>query len=373
MRVRAHPLRRAQITCGSFHTIAVTVSGEMHACGGGLYGKLGVGDATNRPVPMAVVANVQGRRVTQVRAVRVRVRASGQHPPTTHGSFPFPQAQVGPFHSVAISADGELFAWGFGGSGRLGHGDSESRQVPTPVVLMRSRGITGARAVRAPCVRRGWVEGEGGAHLTLLAGMGSAHSGEASVRTHGHVVRQLKVRARTRTRTHTHADARAHGGGAAAKERDGAVGRRAAHGGRHPRRHGAGVGGGGGGAAGCPDDGRQPHSAGGEGERATWNAHTHSHTHVRARAAGARRAVWPARRVRVVRRAAHAGVHRDGRAVRVGQQRAGAAGHRLGGRQEVHEAGAGDAADRKARVQRGGGREPQVGGVRARAPRHGLR
>ena len=43
-----------------------------------------------------------------------------------------------------------VVTWGNGASGRLGHGDSESRQVPTPVVLMRSRGITGARAVRAP-------------------------------------------------------------------------------------------------------------------------------------------------------------------------------------------------------------------------------
>ena len=40
---------------------------------------------------------------------------------------------VGTFHSTALTATGELWSWGRGNSGQLGHGDKESSSVPMVV------------------------------------------------------------------------------------------------------------------------------------------------------------------------------------------------------------------------------------------------
>ena len=38
-------------------------------------------------------------------------------------------ASVGAYHSIALTADGDAFAWGQGDGGRLGHGEDESNQL----------------------------------------------------------------------------------------------------------------------------------------------------------------------------------------------------------------------------------------------------
>ena len=43
------------------------------------------------------------------------------------------QIACGGSHTVALSPKGEVFTWGHGNYGQLGHGDRESRNVPTKV------------------------------------------------------------------------------------------------------------------------------------------------------------------------------------------------------------------------------------------------
>lgn len=43
-----------------------------------------------------------------------------------------------------ISDDGFVLTCGFGGNGRLGHGDMHSRTILISVQLMQSRGVTGS-------------------------------------------------------------------------------------------------------------------------------------------------------------------------------------------------------------------------------------
>lgn len=43
-------------------------------------------------------------------------------------------------HSAAISDDGRLYTWGEGDHGRLGHGDSNSRHIPTLVTDLTNVG-----------------------------------------------------------------------------------------------------------------------------------------------------------------------------------------------------------------------------------------
>ena len=45
------------------------------------------------------------------------------------------QVACGLFHTAAVSSDGEVFTWGYGYYGQLGHGDRKDRTVPTKVEI----------------------------------------------------------------------------------------------------------------------------------------------------------------------------------------------------------------------------------------------
>uniref|UniRef100_A0A8D2LRJ6 HECT-type E3 ubiquitin transferase n=1 Tax=Varanus komodoensis TaxID=61221 RepID=A0A8D2LRJ6_VARKO len=89
------------------HTLAFTTEGEVFSWGDGDYGKLGHGNSTTQKYPKVIQGPLQGKVVVCVSA--------------------------GYRHSAAVTEDGELYTWGEGDFGRLGHGDSNSRNIPTLV------------------------------------------------------------------------------------------------------------------------------------------------------------------------------------------------------------------------------------------------
>ncbi|XP_037104179.1 probable E3 ubiquitin-protein ligase HERC1 isoform X3 [Syngnathus acus] len=89
------------------HTLAFTTEGEVFSWGDGDYGKLGHGNSSTQKYPKLIQGPLQGKVVVCVSA--------------------------GYRHSAAVSEDGELYTWGEGDFGRLGHGDSSSRNIPTLV------------------------------------------------------------------------------------------------------------------------------------------------------------------------------------------------------------------------------------------------
>ncbi|XP_037835872.1 probable E3 ubiquitin-protein ligase HERC1 isoform X2 [Kryptolebias marmoratus] len=89
------------------HTLAFTTEGEVFSWGDGDYGKLGHGNSSTQKYPKLIQGPLQGKVVVCVSA--------------------------GYRHSSAVSEDGELYTWGEGDFGRLGHGDSNSRNIPTLV------------------------------------------------------------------------------------------------------------------------------------------------------------------------------------------------------------------------------------------------
>ncbi|XP_028981614.2 probable E3 ubiquitin-protein ligase HERC1 isoform X4 [Esox lucius] len=89
------------------HTLAFTTEGEVFSWGDGDYGKLGHGNSSTQKYPKLIQGPLQGKAVVCVSA--------------------------GYRHSAAVSEDGELYTWGEGDFGRLGHGDSNSRNIPTLV------------------------------------------------------------------------------------------------------------------------------------------------------------------------------------------------------------------------------------------------
>jgi len=117
------------VACGDTHTMIVTQADALLCCGRNQNGQLGLGHNEDVRVPAAVEA---------LAGVRVRGVACGAE------------------HTVACSADGRAFAWGWGRYGNLGLGSCEDRNVPCQV--------QGVRDVSQVCC--GWR------HSVCIAGEG---------------------------------------------------------------------------------------------------------------------------------------------------------------------------------------------------------
>jgi alpha-tubulin suppressor-like RCC1 family protein len=97
------------VAAGDFHSMLVTDSGELYSFGSGESGQLGHGDSENQFLP---------RSVTSFQGVRMACAA---------GNYG---------HSLTVTETGQLFSFGDGRDGRLGHGNSRSCSFPKPVMEM---------------------------------------------------------------------------------------------------------------------------------------------------------------------------------------------------------------------------------------------
>ncbi|CAI5712013.1 unnamed protein product [Peronospora destructor] len=101
------------VSCGDYFTAAVDADGKMYSWGWGgstMKGAGGLGHAGGKdePTPRLLTTLVdQG--------------------------VPIATVECGEFHTVALSKDGEIWAWGNGEYGRLGNGESDTCEVPEPI------------------------------------------------------------------------------------------------------------------------------------------------------------------------------------------------------------------------------------------------
>ena len=93
------------VSAGNFHSLALTADGAVWSWGNGQEGQLGHGDEYTQLLPKKVEA-LAGQRVVAVSA---------------HD------------HSLALTADGAVWSWGFGEDGSLGHGEDEEQLLPKQV------------------------------------------------------------------------------------------------------------------------------------------------------------------------------------------------------------------------------------------------
>ena len=94
-----------QVDAG-YHTMCVTEDVSVLAFGNNELGGLGMGDTENKLVPIATMlrGELANKSVLQIAA--------------------------GDLHTLGVTADGLVFAWGYNSSGQLGAGDTEDRLVP---------------------------------------------------------------------------------------------------------------------------------------------------------------------------------------------------------------------------------------------------
>ncbi|XP_077218619.1 PH, RCC1 and FYVE domains-containing protein 1-like [Tasmannia lanceolata] len=110
------------VACGEHHTCAVTLSGDLYTWGDGTYnfGLLGHGNEVSHWVPKRVNGPLEGIHVSSI--------------------------SCGPWHTAVVTSAGQLFTFGDGTFGVLGHGDRSSVSIPREVESLR-----GLRTVRAAC------------------------------------------------------------------------------------------------------------------------------------------------------------------------------------------------------------------------------
>ncbi|KAK8725820.1 hypothetical protein OTU49_010497, partial [Cherax quadricarinatus] len=106
-----------QVVCGQNCTFIVTANGSVLACGEGSYGRLGQGNSDDLHTP-SVISTLQGFVVTQVA--------------TSCGSDG---------HSLAVTDSGEVFSWGDGDYGKLGHGNSDRQRRPRQIEAFQGQEV----------------------------------------------------------------------------------------------------------------------------------------------------------------------------------------------------------------------------------------
>ncbi|XP_036149418.1 uncharacterized protein LOC105829672 isoform X2 [Monomorium pharaonis] len=93
------------VSCGHCHTLAVTNNG-IYAWGASQFGQLGLGKVLQCSSPELVTSLAQEMIVDAI---------------------------AGQYHSVALTADGRIFTWGWGVHGQLGHGNTDEKTTPSLV------------------------------------------------------------------------------------------------------------------------------------------------------------------------------------------------------------------------------------------------
>ncbi|KAK9110447.1 hypothetical protein Sjap_018507 [Stephania japonica] len=131
------------VTCGEFHTCAVTMAGELYTWGDGMHnaGLLGHGTDVSHWIPKRVSGPLEGLQVASV--------------------------TCGTWHTALVTSTGQLFTFGDGTFGVLGHGNRESVAYPKEVEsLMGLKTIAVACGVWHTAAVVEVIPGQSGTHVS---------------------------------------------------------------------------------------------------------------------------------------------------------------------------------------------------------------
>jgi len=145
----------ASISAGNNHTVAVTTNGQLWAWGNNGSGQLGDGTTTNRNIPVRIGTATNWASVSAGDNHTVAVTTTGQlwawgrnwdgatGLNTTSGNTLTPtrvgtatnwvSVSAGDSHTVAITTNGQFWAWGNNQFGQLGDGTTTQRNIPTRI------------------------------------------------------------------------------------------------------------------------------------------------------------------------------------------------------------------------------------------------
>lgn len=102
------------VAAGAHHIAIVTEAGDLFMCGNGDDGQLGLGDKENQTTPTRVA-----RKYFENQAVLM--------------------AACGQKHTIVATEGGDVYTFGCGLHGRLGHGDNQQQLMPKKGAVHRAR------------------------------------------------------------------------------------------------------------------------------------------------------------------------------------------------------------------------------------------
>lgn len=124
-----------KLACGHSLTIGLTTSGNVFTMGSTVYGQLGNPHSDGK-LPCLVEEKLAGESVAEV--------------------------ACGSYHVAVLTSRSEIYTWGKGANGRLGHGDLEDRKTPTLVEALKDRPVKriacGSNFTAAICHHK-WMSG----------------------------------------------------------------------------------------------------------------------------------------------------------------------------------------------------------------------
>ncbi|XP_042515306.1 PH, RCC1 and FYVE domains-containing protein 1-like [Macadamia integrifolia] len=124
-----------KLACGHSLTVGLTTSGHVFTMGSTVYGQLG-NPYADAKLPCPVEDKLAGESVEEV--------------------------ACGAYHVAVLTSRNEVYTWGKGANGRLGHGDIEDRKTPTLVEALKDRHVKyiacGSTFTAAICLHK-WVCG----------------------------------------------------------------------------------------------------------------------------------------------------------------------------------------------------------------------
>ena len=164
--------RVVQVSCGGYHTLALTENNELFAWGSGLYGECGFGEFLNATSPKLVLMPwtkrlAEEQQITQISAgghhslaltehgyvfafgfashgqlgLRNTVNQSEPQLVTDLRTKPIKAVAAGWNHTLVLTERGDIYSCGYGSFGQLGLGDDESRTVLTHVTALGPKNV----------------------------------------------------------------------------------------------------------------------------------------------------------------------------------------------------------------------------------------
>ncbi|KAM7274359.1 hypothetical protein ACFE04_029023 [Oxalis oulophora] len=124
-----------QVACGHSLTVALTTSGHVYTMGSPVYGQLGNPQADGK-LPACVEGKLSKSFIEEI--------------------------ACGAYHVAVLTSRTEVYTWGKGANGRLGHGDADDRNSPTLVEALKEKQVKsiacGSNFTATICLHK-WVSG----------------------------------------------------------------------------------------------------------------------------------------------------------------------------------------------------------------------